>query len=239
MNQPSQVVIIGGSGGLGLAIVKATIDKYPQVSVIATYYQTIPNYQDKRVTWYPLDITQDEQIEHFSTQFNQVDWLINCVGILYDKDNKPEKSITKIDSEFFMKNVQINTLPTLLLAKYFDKLFKQSSSPVFSTISARVGSIDDNRLGGWYSYRSSKSALNMVLKNLSIEWSHRHPKGCVLSLHPGTNDTSLSKPYQKNVIEGKLFNPDDTAINFLNIFDCCKPSDSGKFLAWDGSSIQW
>jgi len=210
MNQPSQVVIIGGSGGLGLAIVKATIDKYPQVSVIATYYQTIPNYQDKRV-----------------------------VGILYDKDNKPEKSITKIDSEFFMKNVQINTLPTLLLAKYFDKLFKQSSSPVFSTISARVGSIDDNRLGGWYSYRSSKSALNMVLKNLSIEWSHRHPKGCVLSLHPGTNDTSLSKPYQKNVIEGKLFNPDDTAINFLNIFDCCKPSDSGKFLAWDGSSIQW
>lgn len=140
---------------------------------------------------------------------------------------------------FYSKASKINTLPTLLLARYFAKALKKSAAPVLATISARVGSIEDNRLGGWYSYRISKAALNMALKTLSIEWKHSHPKGCVLALHPGTNDTDLSKPFQTHVAPEILFEPSYTASMFVKLLSQSEPSQSGSFQAWDGTRIPW
>ena len=116
---------------------------------------------------------------------------------------------------------------------------KRSPAPLLATVSARVGSIEDNRLGGWYSYRMSKAALNMALKTLSIEWKHSHPRGCVAALHPGTNDTALSKPFQANVAAENLFAPEYTASSFVDLLSRLQPADSGNFWAWDGSRIAW
>ena len=111
--------------------------------------------------------------------------------------------------------------------------------PKLAAVSARVGSIEDNRLGGWYSYRMSKAALNMALKTLSIEWKHSHAKGCVAALHPGTNDSPLSKPFQANVAAQNLFDPACTATCFVTLLTRLQPADSGKFWAWDGSQLPW
>ena len=170
---------------------------------------------------------------------DQVDWIINAAGFLHGPAGGPEKSIRSVDPDFLLENIRINALPTLLLAKHFGPALKRSNAPLLATVSARVGSIEDNRLGGWYSYRISKAALNMALKTLSIEWKHSHRKGCVAALHPGTNDTGLSKPFQANVPEGGLFEPRYTADCFVDLLTRLKPSDSGRFWAWNGEPLPW
>ena len=109
----------------------------------------------------------------------------------------------------------------------------------YASLSARVGSIGDNRLGGWYSYRASKAAQNQFLKTLSIEWRRKFPLSIVSILHPGTCDTKLSKPFQSSVPKDKLFTPAQSSEYLINIISEQKPSDSGKFLAWDRSIIPW
>jgi len=108
-----------------------------------------------------------------------------------------------------------------------------------AVVSAKVGSIEDNRLGGWYSYRCSKAALNMAIKNISIEWRRRSPNVCVTSLHPGTTDTRLSAPFQRNVPDGKLFSCDHTAQCLVDVVSRLQLSDSGKFLAYNGEELPW
>lgn len=138
-----------------------------------------------------------------------------------------------------MRSIEINTLPTLLLAQAFFPAFKNSPSVKFAVLSARVGSIEDNGLGGWYSYRASKAALNMVVKNLSIEWRRRLKQATVLALHPGTTDTALSKPFQTNVPQGKLFSADNVAKDLLDLMAGSTPSDSGQFWDYVGREIPW
>jgi NAD(P)-dependent dehydrogenase (short-subunit alcohol dehydrogenase family) len=108
---------------------------------------------------------------------------------------------------------------------------------VFAAISARVGSISDNRLGGWYSYRASKAALNMLLKTAAIELGRTRKELVVLGLHPGTVDTGLSKPFQSNVSEGKLFTPEQSARYLLEVIDGVTPEHSGSVLAWDAQTV--
>jgi NAD(P)-dependent dehydrogenase (short-subunit alcohol dehydrogenase family) len=133
----------------------------------------------------------------------------------------------------------LNTLPSIMLAKHFAKALTQSHSARFAVISARVGSITDNRLGGWYSYRASKAALNMFLKTLSIEWQRTMKHGVVLSLHPGTTDTPLSQPFQQSVPKGKLFTPEYVANSLLPIIANATPSQTGRFFAYDGTELPW
>ena len=178
-------------------------------------------------------------IQTWAKTFDRVDWLINCVGFLHGEKGGPEKGIRFFDPDFFFENIQVNTLPTMLLARDFSRALKQSPAAILATVSARVGSIADNRLGGWYSYRVSKAALNMALKTLSIEWKHSHPRGCVVALHPGTNDTALSKPFQANVAPQDLRDPAATAASFVELLSGLDREQSGSFFAWDGESIAW
>jgi len=119
------------------------------------------------------------------------------------------------------------------------KNFKHGRPALFATVSAKVGSIEDNRLGGWYSYRASKAALNMCLKTLAIEWQRSLPNVAVAALHPGTTDTDLSKPFQRHVPEHQLFSPDQSVIYMVNVLQKLKPADSGKFWAFDGELLPW
>lgn len=164
------IVIIGGSGGIGLAMVQEALNRFSEANVHATYHSTTPTWQHPRLTWHALDATQEAQVQALSEQFSQVDWLINCVGVLHTASKGPEKNLNALDADFFLYNLTHNALPSLLLAKHFTAKLKQSEAGKFATLSAKVGSISDNQLGGWYSYRASKAALNMLLKTLAIEW---------------------------------------------------------------------
>ncbi len=126
-----------------------------------------------------------------------------------------------------------------MIAKCIEKFIRPELPFSYASLSARVGSIGDNRLGGWYSYRASKAAQNQFLKTLSIEWRRKFPLSIVSILHPGTCDTRLSKPFQSAVPKDKLFTPAQSTEYLINIISSQRPSDSGKFLAWDSSVIPW
>ena len=239
MAEPQHILVIGGSGGIGGAMITELLARFPQAQIVATHHRGRPTVEHARLTWHSLDLRDSAAIDSWARDFKRVDWIVNAAGYLHGSGGGPEKSIRALDPEFLLENIRINTLPTLLLAKSFSAALKQSPAPLLATVSARVGSIEDNRLGGWYSYRVSKAALNMALKTLSIEWKHSHPRGCIAALHPGTNDTALSKPFQANVAADDLFDPTYTASMFTDLLSKLGPADSGKFWAWDGATLPW
>jgi len=169
----TKVALVGGSGGIGHAMV-AALSAMPNInSIHATYFQSpsssslasIDSFgSDTQVLWAKLDATNQNDVSAWMNHLGEVDWIINCAGYLHDANNSPEKSVSQFDVQNFNRSMQINCLPTLLLAKHAHHNLKRSDNPVFASISARVGSIADNRLGGWYSYRASKAALNMAIK---------------------------------------------------------------------------
>ncbi len=238
-HSPRHIIVAGASGGLGQAMVHALLQQMPDARIAASHFRNAAPFADDRVSWTRLDLRDAAAIEGWASNFDEVDWVINCAGFLHNSERGPEKNIRSVDPEFLLENIRVNTLPTLLLARAFARALKRSEQPLLATISARVGSIEDNRLGGWYSYRISKAALNMALKTLSIEWKHSHPRGCVAALHPGTNDTALSKPFQGNVEPENLFDPEDTAAQFVALLTRLDASESGRFWAWDGTPLPW
>lgn len=234
-----KIVVVGGSGGIGYAIVAALSRRKLVESIVATYHLNPPNDGPSGVTWQQLDITDEVAVRDWAQQLNEVDWLINAAGLLHSPAQGPEKTIRQIDPDFFLENMRINAMPSLLLAKYLHTKFRHGRPSVFATVSAKVGSIEDNRLGGWYSYRASKAALNMSLKTLAIEWRRTLPNVAVAALHPGTTDTALSRPFQRNVPAEQLFSPARTADYLLDVLDNLDSAQSGSFLAFDGERLPW
>ena len=149
----------------------------------------------------------------------------------------PEKRIEEISSDQFLETIRINTLVPTLIARSFYKKLKKNDKSTLAFLSARVGSITDNRSGGWYSYRASKAALNMVIKNLSIELRRYNKELVVIGLHPGTVDSRLSQPFQKNLEDSKIFSADFSVLKLSSVIDSLDIDDSGKCIAWDGEDI--
>ncbi|QTL37919.1 SDR family NAD(P)-dependent oxidoreductase [Pseudoalteromonas viridis] len=233
------ILIVGGSGGIGQALVKRFASEQPKAQIYATYRTTKPNIELDHVHWVQIDASREDDVRALAKQLPDVDLLINATGLLHTPDKLPEKSIQEFDPDFFNENLKANTLPTLLLAKHFAKALKAKQTTYFVALSARIGSISDNQLGGWISYRSAKAALNMALKTISIEWRYKLPNCCVLAFHPGTTDTALSVPFQKNVPPGKLFTADFVAQSLIDLIQSKQASDSGGFYSYDGSAITW
>jgi NAD(P)-dependent dehydrogenase (short-subunit alcohol dehydrogenase family) len=234
-----KIIIIGGSGGIGRAFVELLAKRESVGSIVASYHQTTPVFQHPKVSWQRLDLANETTIQSWSEQLDEIDWLINAAGMLHQPDRGPEKSIRQLDPDFFLKNIKVNAMPTLLLAKHLQAHFKHGRKSLFATVSAKVGSIEDNRLGGWYSYRASKAALNMGIKTLAIEWQRTLPNVAVAALHPGTTDTALSEPFQKNVPKEQLFSPAKSVNAMLSVLDALEPHDTGKFWAFDGEILPW
>ncbi|WP_053084522.1 SDR family oxidoreductase [Catenovulum maritimum] len=172
---------------------------------------------------------------------NQVspDWTICCSGFLHDNLIKPEKSLTQFSIDNFMCNLQANLLVQIHLSQVLNLVLNKHKPAKFICLSARVSSISDNHLGGWHSYRMSKAALNMWLKNLAIEWQRKFPLHAVASLHPGTTDTKLSLPFQQNIKPDKLYAGTLTAERIDRVFNLLSLEDSGALLNWDGNKIAW
>jgi NAD(P)-dependent dehydrogenase (short-subunit alcohol dehydrogenase family) len=243
--------IVGASQGIGLGFVRLLLQTAPLTHIFATYRtpdtatELLPLAQQHRdrLTCIPLDITQEKEIAAATVKISALTpilhLVINCVGILHDGTLQPEKSLRQINSENLLHYFQINSIGTVLLAKHLQPLLNHRDRNIFASISAKVGSIGDNQLGGWYGYRASKAALNMLIKTISIEYSRKSPHTIVLALHPGTTDTRLSQPFQRNVPPEKLFPVNRTVTQLLNVLEQRNPSDSGKFFSWDGSEIPW
>lgn len=239
-------LVVGGTGGIGQAIVSELLDRGDVV--IATYHQSVPTFNAKNLHWVAMDVSCEASIQAAFIRIKQIslqlDWVINAVGLLHTKQQQPEKALSQLNADFFMQNMQINALASLLIAKqikpFFSKANKNEQNPaIFATISARVGSISDNQLGGWYSYRMSKAALNMGMKNISLEWQRSLKNVCVVVLQPGTVATPLSKPFQSGVSEDKLFSASFSAKQLIQVMGKLTASQSGSFLDWSGRSIPW
>lgn len=249
-------LIIGGTGGIGQAMVEQILrtvaeeqhDKRHSVQIFATYHKSVPDIEADNLHWLPMDVSSEDSIKQAVAAINQhsahLDWVINCVGLLHTEQAQPEKALRQLETTFFLQNMQVNALASLLIAKHVKPLLAKSirnaeQPAIFATISARVGSISDNQIGGWYSYRMSKAALNMGMKNLSIEWARALKDVCVVVMQPGTVNTQLSAPFQANVANGHLFTPAYSAECLLEVLSGMSASQSGSFVDWAGESIPW
>ncbi|MGM0677767.1 SDR family NAD(P)-dependent oxidoreductase [Ectothiorhodospira marina] len=233
------ILIIGASGGIGSAFVQTLAARGSVQRVVATYRSTQPAWEDAKVDWVSLDVTDESDVARLAQEMGEIDWLINAAGLLHEGTHGPEKRVAQVDPEFVMQNFRVNTLPTLLLAKHMTPLMRHGRPALFATVSARLGSIGENALGGWYSYRASKAALNMVIRNLAIEMRRTHPQLTLASVHPGTTDTSLSRPFQRNVPADALFTPAYSVNCMLQVLEGLTPEDSGGFWSFDGEALPW
>jgi NAD(P)-dependent dehydrogenase (short-subunit alcohol dehydrogenase family) len=196
-----------------------------------------------RLTCLSLDITQEPQmvrlVQAIQSTTRSLHWVINCVGILHEEALQPEKSLRQLNADRLLRYFQVNSVGAVLLAKQLMPLLKHGDRSIFATLSAKVGSIGDNQLGGWYGYRASKAALNMLMKTAALEYSRKSPHTILVLLHPGTTDTHLSKPFQSNVPPEKLFSTERAVNQLWVVLHQLEPRDSGQFFAWDGTRLPW
>ena len=203
-------LILGASGGIGNAIARKLLQDHQSWRVIGTHFTTAANFTHPNMTWCPLQLNDETAVQKLMSGLTRVDLIINAAGFLSNPEFRPEKTIRAFSQAQLFQSIEANTVPLLLVAKYARSALQGANNPMIVALSARVGSITDNALGGWYSYRASKAALNMLFKSAAIELSRRYKQCHCVLFHPGTTDTPLSKPFQANVPEGKLFTPSGT-----------------------------
>jgi NAD(P)-dependent dehydrogenase (short-subunit alcohol dehydrogenase family) len=236
------VAVIGSSGGIGSEFVRQLVDD-ERVARVHALARNPARHPSGKVISGRIDI-RDEDLVNIAAEragaTGRLDLVIVASGLLHRGDAiQPEKSLRDIDPVAMVEAIRVNAIGPALVAKAFLPLMRPRTRSAFVALSARVGSIGDNRLGGWVSYRSSKAALNMILKTLSIEHSRRFPESVIAGLHPGTVDTRLSAPFQRRVPEGKLFSASMSVRYMLSVIDRLTPADSGGVFAWDGSTITY
>ena len=235
-----KIAIIGSSGAIGSAFVRHYMQS-EQSHEIHTFSRK-PEVIDAENRFHHLIDYADETTIHDAAlsayQGTSFDYVIVATGILHDGNGlQPEKSLRDLSADKFQMIFDANVVFPALAAKHFLPLLHKEKRAVFAALSARVGSISDNQIGGWYAYRASKAALNMIIKNASIEMSRRYSQAVIVGLHPGTVDSDLSKPFQNHVQKDHLFTADFAAQKLATVLNNLSEQDSGKCFAWDGQEI--
>ncbi|WP_312936376.1 SDR family NAD(P)-dependent oxidoreductase [Pseudomonas sp.] len=250
LTDPAQVLIAGASQGIGLALCRLLLERGDVARVWAVSrqasrsaaLQVLADRYGPRVIRLDCDARDESALAAVAAAVTEHSAHLNLVvctlGILHQQGARAEKSLAQLDLAGLQATFNSNAFAPILLLKHLLPLLRKHPA-TFAALSARVGSIDDNHLGGWYSYRASKAALNQLLRSASIELKRLNPQATVLSLHPGTTDTALSAPFQSNVPAEQLFTPAYTAQRLLERIAEHGPEDSGSFWAWDGQRIEW
>ena len=231
-----RAIVIGSSGGIGTALVSSLVKQGSDVTALSR--AGLSNGVPARTG--PIDIQSEESIERAASAaapHGPYDLIIVATGILHGDQLAPEKSYRQLSAEVFQLYFAVNATGPALVAKHFLPLLARECPAVFAVLSARVGSISDNRLGGWYGYRASKAALNMIVKTLAIELARTRPEALCVALHPGTVDTALSAPFQRGVPPHRLSDATTSADRLLAVLAGLDSSASGACFAWDGSVI--
>jgi NAD(P)-dependent dehydrogenase (short-subunit alcohol dehydrogenase family) len=223
-------MIFGARGGIGAALADALEQDPNYAQVIRLHRESNPLF----------DIMDEASIADAAASlagtYPPISMVIVATGVLHSTQKGPEKSLRELDPDWMMENFRINAVGPALVAKHFLPIMAKQGPICFAVLSARVGSISDNRLGGWHSYRASKSALNMFIRNIAIEWQRKNPQSVVVGLHPGTVETALSAPFKGNPAHER-FTPARAAGDMLNVLHGLKPEQSGQIFAYDGSLI--
>ncbi|MFA5965398.1 MAG: SDR family NAD(P)-dependent oxidoreductase [Sphingomonas sp.] len=225
-------VVIGASGGIGAALVKALVEE-DAFAVVHGLARTMAGDDH-------IDIEDEASIAAAARRIASgpaPGLVIVATGLLHHGEQGPEKALRDLDPSWLARNFAVNATGPALVAKHFLPIMPSTGRSVFAVLSARVGSISDNKLGGWYGYRASKAALNMLVRTLAIEEKRRNDRAIVIALHPGTVDTNLSRPFQGDVRPGTLFTPDRAALQLLDTIDALRPPDSGKLFDYEGIEV--
>lgn len=225
-------VVIGASGGIGGAFEAALIDEGA--------FKTVHGFARSRVGSQHLDLLDEASIAMAAACVAKgapPNLVIVATGLLHTADHGPEKALRDLDPSWLAHVYAVNAIGPALVAKHFLPIMPKGERTVFAVLSARVGSISDNQLGGWHGYRASKVALNMPVRNLAIEERRRNARGIVVALHPGTVDTALSRPFQGNVQTRRLFDPERAALQLLDVIEDLKMPDSGKLFDYEGKEV--
>ncbi|WP_265571755.1 SDR family NAD(P)-dependent oxidoreductase [Sphingomicrobium nitratireducens] len=228
MTRFSNAIIVGASGGIGGALADALEERGAQVRRLS------------RRSDPPVDLADEETIATAARTLEgggPYDLVMVAAGLLHDEEIAPEKSWKMLEAAPLAKLFAVNASGPLLVARHFLPLMPRNAPAAFAALSARVGSIGDNRLGGWYGYRASKAALNQLLRTLAIDLARTHEQMVVAALHPGTVDTALSKPFQRGVPDAQLFTPQKSAAHLLDVIEGLAPADSGHHFDWAGKRV--
>lgn len=235
---PQTVAVFGASGGIGDALVKALALRGAKTIYAGSRSGTAP--EATAVIPFRFDLTEEQSIADAAAAMkgDPPELIVVATGVLTLPDGtEPERSHKRLDGAAMSEVFVLNTIGPALIAKHMLPLFSRDRRAVFAALSARVGSISDNGLGGWHSYRASKAALNMLIKNFAIELGRTHKKALVVGLHPGTVDTALSEPFQSGLPDGQLTVPDEAAANLLAVISALETGDTGKVFDWKGEEI--
>ena len=242
-------VVIGASRGIGLEFTRQLLERESHSTVYATCrapeasegLRSLIKSHGARIRVLPMDVTDEPSVEeaarHVREAVPRLHLVLNVAGVLHGPGFSPEKKLAHVDPDALRRVFEVNAFGPLLIAKHFHSLLRHDERSVFASLSARVGSISDNRLGGWYAYRSSKAAQNMITKNLSIELARIAPNAIVVGLHPGTVDTDLSKPFQRGVPEAKLQTTRQSVASMLEVIDGATADSSGRLYDFRGDEI--
>lgn len=229
-------VVIGASGGIGSALVAALLESeaHPHVYALSRRGEAAI----AGATPGDIDLADEASIARaFDAIDGDIDMVLIASGILHDGDRRPERSLRELDADWMVRVLATNAIGPALAIKHAAPRLPRDRRSVIAALSARVGSVSDNRKGGWYGYRASKAALNMILRSAAIELVRSRPQAIVAGLHPGTVDTRLSAPFQASVPATQLFTARRSADALLTVLDELTTDHSGRVFAWDGSEI--
>ncbi|WP_210394688.1 NAD-dependent epimerase/dehydratase family protein [Motiliproteus sediminis] len=233
-----ELMVTGASGGIGRALVEQARRQGIPVLAVTRSEAPVPGATDSLTACpasdYPWRLTD---LLHPLPRKPRL--VIHCGGMLHQAEQRPEKRLADLEPGFLHHNLERNCIDSVHLLQTLTACYGRRDPLTVALLSARVGSISDNRLGGWYSYRMSKAALNMLVKTTAIEWQRSHPAACIVAQHPGTTDTPLSRPFQRHIEAAKLYTPETTANRLLDLITSLSPAQSGQFLNWDGTRLPW
>jgi len=220
-----RILVIGAQGTIGGALVS----NLKECSKVSSLSQENCDYRPESL---------DQAAEHIA-QDGMVQQIYCCIGVLHNQDLSPEKRLAHLEPETLAEYFRINSILPALCIKHFSPLLDKSQHSQFVVLSAMVGSIGDYKLGGWYGYRSSKAALNMLVKTASVELGRTNKKASIVVVHPGTTKGGLSKPFAASVSKDKYYTPEQSAQRIIAIANSLRPEQSGQFFNWDGSTLEW
>lgn len=240
LNPPRQVAVLGASGAIGGALV-AHAAALPSVDCVGASARSAILFSDRKLQHFGLQDYREEDLAALADRWRRSrftpDLVLVASGLLHDAETRPDKSFTQWSAEGFHRLFEANCVVPALAIKHLLPIMASDRPGVFAALSARVGSISDNRRGGWTHYRAAKAALNMVIRNAAIESMRRSPAHVVIGLHPGTVDSALSRPFQSSVAADRLFTPEFAAARLFEVITSREPAHSGQCFDWKGEVV--
>jgi NAD(P)-dependent dehydrogenase (short-subunit alcohol dehydrogenase family) len=222
-------LVIGSRGTIGVALVDLLRKNY----MVSELHQGNCDYSTRAMSKHAFSLSK----------LGTFDLIICCIGVLHNTELSPEKRLAQLEPEKMLEYYRVNAILPGICLKFFTSLLRRTSGNIgtskFIVLSAMVGSIEDNKLGGWYGYRSSKAALNMLLKTAAIEIERTNKSAALIAMHPGTTMGPLSKPFASKVSKDKYYSPIESAERIVSVAESLDEKSNGSFLNWDGSIIPW